>query len=447
MGALGKLVDVDAERAVLAVLLGQAPSGAAAVREAIDVARLEVVDFGAEPHGYTFAAISDLARSGQVPDFVTVADALKRAGRLAEVGGARGLMALGSLLVVSASLTQYAATVREMALRRRLVREAQALMEEAQDASLDVGQLLGQAPTRFATLQQRTEDWKTLAEAMRSVGQKIHEANTVGGKQPVLKTGIRSLDKVLGGLPYNLTIVAAQPGVGKGALAAAWMQAWARMGVISALCSLEDRKEWLAWRYLADASGVDSFVLRTRKLNAVRWEAVGDGFARVAEWQDRVLLNDRERLTPGQVLSACREAVRVYGAQVVLVDNLTSMRWKVQRESTKTEAIGEFLLDLRALAIELDVPAVAFAHVKRREGLTQEKMPHYTDIADTSSPEKVARVILGLARDPQSDTMDVGILKANEGPGGYVVPLRFHGAAAIVRDIEGTAPLFPEQDE
>src|SRR5580765_4721626 len=108
--------NIEAEESVLGALLLS--------REAIGVVSemgVNPSDFYKPAHRHIFDAIRSLYSSGAPADTVTVADELRRAGLLAEVGGAETLHELQNTTPSISSAGHYAKIVQETALLRQLI--------------------------------------------------------------------------------------------------------------------------------------------------------------------------------------------------------------------------------------------------------------------------------------------------------------------------------------
>ena len=127
--------NIEAEESVLGALLLS--------REAIGVVSemgLNPSDFYKPAHRHIFDAIRSLYSSGAPADTVTVADELRRAGLLAEVGGAETLHELQNTTPSISSAGHYAKIVQETALLRQLIFAAGDIAELAYSEPDDVDQ-------------------------------------------------------------------------------------------------------------------------------------------------------------------------------------------------------------------------------------------------------------------------------------------------------------------
>ena len=205
--------NIEAEESVLGALLLS--------REAIGVVSemgLNPSDFYKPAHRHIFDAIRSLYSSGAPADTVTVADELRRAGLLAEVGGAETLHELQNTTPSISSAGHYAKIVQETALLRQLIFAAGDIAELAYSEPDDVIKALDMAETKvFTVAEQRvTDSTRTIEELLPEVMDRLQETYDRGDIITGVPTGYTDLDELLSGLqPSALYIVGARPAMGK----------------------------------------------------------------------------------------------------------------------------------------------------------------------------------------------------------------------------------------
>jgi len=137
---------LEAEQAVLGCILLE-PAGLALATE-----RLVPTDFYKEAHRRIFAVMQDVARAGRVPDQIVVADALRQADALEEIGGRA---ALAELVEEASTLTQlqsYISVVRDKAGLRELIRVGAELIGRAYENGNGPVELFAIAQSQLETV-------------------------------------------------------------------------------------------------------------------------------------------------------------------------------------------------------------------------------------------------------------------------------------------------------
>src|SRR5262245_54768902 len=141
--------DLQAEESLLgAMMLDQE-----AIANAAGVIRAD--DFYKPAHSHIYDAIHALYAGGQAVDPVTVADELRRAGRLDGVGGHQALVQIMSSTPSTTNAVGYARIIEEHALLRRLIGVAGDIAEIGYSMPDDVTKALDKAETLVYDINQR----------------------------------------------------------------------------------------------------------------------------------------------------------------------------------------------------------------------------------------------------------------------------------------------------
>src|SRR4051794_18316382 len=205
--------NIEAEESVIgALLLSRGAIGG------VSEMALNPADFYKPAHRHMFDAIRSLYSSGAPADTVTVADELRRAGLLAEVGGAEALHELQNTTPSISSAGHYAKIVQETALLRQLIFAAGDIAELAYSEPDDVVKALDMAETKvFNVAEARvTDSTRMIEELLPEVMDRLQETYDRGDIITGVPTGYTDLDELLSGLqPSALYIVGARPAMGK----------------------------------------------------------------------------------------------------------------------------------------------------------------------------------------------------------------------------------------
>lgn len=434
-----QLENHEVEQAVLHTFLEECGAwGVSEARALMDKLALLPEDFTHRVHSDALAQAQRSIRIGHVPTRHTLRMQLGQRLQGESVTAYDEVFTKGNLVPLS-TLEAHARMLRDLSVRRKVLVACRRLSGLAMEGEADGGELLSVMHEEARGISMRSASWQNLNRALDKVS--AHVTEVVENKRPpCLRTGIREFDARVGGLPPTLVVVAAMPGVGKSAFWASVMRLMALRGDTSALFSMEDREEWLGFRYLAAESGVDQTTIRYRKASGEEWDAYGRAFGAMREWAPRILVDDRPALRAVDVLQGARHAVTELGAKCVCLDNMTAMRFT--RGPRMDLEMQDFLADARAMADELKVPFVVLSHVKRKEGASAATMPKLTDCSETSAFEKLSRCALGLAREPDSDVLTVGVLKHTNGKAGYEFDLTFRAKAALVEEVSAAPKIW-----
>jgi hypothetical protein len=127
-------------------------------------------DFYRPSHGTIFATAVALRNAGEPVDAITVAAALERDGKLADVGGRERLHELAALVPAWRNAGHYARLVRETADLRSLGRAADEISRSVRERSGSAVELRGHANHLLALLEPRAGDSAWLTDAADLLG-------------------------------------------------------------------------------------------------------------------------------------------------------------------------------------------------------------------------------------------------------------------------------------
>ena len=232
-------------------------------------AHVEVSDFYKPAHGHIYEAIQSLHGQGEPADPVTVAEELRRADLLDNIGGRTALLQIQGNTPASANAGHYARIVNELALLRRLIGVAGDIAEMGYDESDDVTETLDRAEALvFEVAEQRVSDSMVgIRDALQDTLDELEARYGDDSELVGVPTGYDEVDKKLHGLQRsNLVILAARPGMGKTSLALGLAKNVAMTtGKPVVFFSMEMGALELTKRLLAMEAGVDATRLVDRE--------------------------------------------------------------------------------------------------------------------------------------------------------------------------------------
>jgi replicative DNA helicase len=263
-----------------------------------------------------------------------------------------------------------------------------------------------------------------------------HIKDVADGKiKPVNPWYIPELDREIGGLQPTLTLIGAEPGVGKSALIASGVNLQAIHGHKPLVVTLEDPPDWLAYRCVSNDTGVNQFELRFSKIGTGKYNQIKEINSKLEKYRKNIRIIDGSdsMMRIEDIVSSINDAIVNEGCDSVWLDHIGEIAL-TNNERTDLEISRNYSL-LRGIANKHGVPMLVAAHFKRPAD--PNAPPSYRDFANSSGAERKARVALGLKRAPGSDVLSVHVMKQTNGPAGQVIDLTFGGAAAMIVSTEG----------
>lgn len=390
-----------------------------------------VEDFYDQKHRDIYEAIRQLYERHSPIDVLTLTDQLRSTGHLDSAGGAAYLTQLTNYVPTAAHVEQYAAIVAQKALRRRLIKASQEIVNLGYDESKSLQELIESSESTLFDVSQKhvKQDIVSLETILSESFDRLDELHKDKGKLRGVPTGFRDMDNILAGLQRSdLFILAARPSMGKTALA---LNLAHNVGVQAGepvlVFSLEMSKEQLVDRMLAMESGVDAWALRTGNLSDQDFEKIGQAMGTLSEAQ--IYIDDTPGITVSDLRTKARREAHQHPLGLIIVDYLQLMSGgaKFTGESNRVQEISEISRGLKGIARELNVPLIALSQLSRSVESRSPQIPQLSDLRESGSIEQDADVVAFIYREDyynqdseRKGITDVLIKKHRNGPTGGV---------------------------
>ena len=383
---------LEAEQAVLGAMLMERD----AIAQVVDV--LEPEDFYSPQHQALYRVMVDMFNDSEPVDLVTVQTRLQNRGQLEEAGGTSYLLALQESAPTAASISHYAAIVKDKATLRALIRAGREIQELAQGAGdEDVQLLVVQAQKALQAVDGRADmeefqRWRdVLGQTIEELGKQMEdERHTLG-----ISSGIQRLDSTISGWQRGMYyLVAARPSVGKTAFALAQCGQAASLGVKVAMFSLEMTAQAMARRHLARSLEIDLSALTSARFGRDRMDDIVRVSAETQDWHFYIC--QRSDLRIGRLRAEARQlARRVGGLDFIAVDYIQLIAPDTRGRSRNDE-ITEVSAGLKAMCLELNCSLVALSQLSR-DSEKERRLPRLSDLRDSGSLEQDADVVIFLS--------------------------------------------------
>ena len=406
MGAVGRTLphSIEAEEYLLSCCF---LDGADIVSRCLE-ARLKPESFYDTKHGIIFERLLDLYNRQQPIDVSVVAEELKTARLLDQVGGYAFLAQVSSRIPTTAQATYFIEKVREQALLRDIIRSATGAVEDCYNFSGGIDEFVDQVETKlFSVTQNRvSESAKQMKEPTMEAMAVINKMLMKKGELTGVSSGFKDLDAMMYGFQkQEMIILAARPSMGKTSLALNFAEASAlpRKGDPAAVLifSLEMGASQLALRMLCSRARVNMKLLRDGLLSKN-----GEEQNRLLQAADEyskapIFIDDSSSISIMQLRAKARRIHARHPLGFVMVDYLQLLSptdSKVPRE----QQVAEASRGLKSLAKELDVPVLVLSQLNRSSE-KENRTPKLADLRESGSIEQDADVVLMLARPRDAD--------------------------------------------
>ena len=392
--------NIEAEQAVLGAMMIDKE----AISKATEILREN--DFYRQDHRAVYQVIVDLFSKNQAVDMVTVTEALKREGKLEDVGGIQFITYLANAVPTAANITYHAKIVEEKSLLRQLISVSTQIAGSGYEGSEDVNTLLDNAERMILGVSERkiSRDFAPIKEVVMSAVDRIDELYNKKGGITGIATGFIDFDRLTSGLQASdLILIAARPSMGKTALVLNMAQNIAiREKKSVAFFSLEMSKEQLVQRMLCAEASIDSSRLRIGELEDNDWEKLiwaADSLSRA-----EIFIDDTPGITVMEMRAKARRLKVEHNLQLIVIDYLQLMQGSGKKSGeNRQQELSDISRSLKALARELNVPVIALSQLSRSVESRQVKRPMLSDLRESGALEQDADLVAFLYREDYYD--------------------------------------------
>lgn len=405
-------VSLDAEQAILGAVLFD---NEILVRAS---AFLNAEHFFDPVHRMIYEAAKDLVDSGRLASPVAMDTYLSSSPGYVEAGGKGYLENLAANVPSTTGAIDYARIVFDLSVCRGLMSIGSEMIDRAKISSLDdhpSRQLeeAEQALYRLAETGKYGGGFKSFRASLAEAIELADAAFRRGGGLAGISSGLRDLDRMLGGLhPSDLIILAGRPSMGKSSLGVnigvnaakafksekqpdGTMKTTA--GGVVGLFSLEMSAEQIATRIISDFAQVPSEKIRRGEIEQNEFDDIYHATRELEKLP--IFIDDTGGLSIAQVAARARRLKRQHGLDLLIIDYIQLLSGSGKRNDGRVQEITEISQGLKALAKELNVPIIGLAQLSRQVEQRDDKRPQLSDLRESGSIEQDADVVLFVFRE------------------------------------------------
>lgn len=397
---LGKLPPqaVDLEEATLGALMLERE----AVTTVIDI--LKPDSFYKESHAEIYSAIVDLFNNSEPVDLLTVTNKLRKMGKLEFAGGAYYITELTTKVNSSANIEYHARIIVQQAIKRKLIKLASEIQQDAYEDTTDVFHLLDRSEQSLfeiseSNIRKNVADMRSIMkEAVTELeAKKKHKDGLTG-----VPSGFSALDRLTSGWQKSdLVIIAARPGMGKTAFVVSAMRnAAVEFNYPVAIFSLEMSSIQLVNRLISAESELEGEKIKKGTLADYEWEQMVHKTSRLSEAP--IFIDDTPALSILELRAKARRLKAQHDVQLIIIDYLQLMSGDTSRNGgsgNREQEIASISRSLKNIAKELNVPVIALSQLSRAvETRGGDKRPQLSDLRESGSIEQDADMVVFLYR-------------------------------------------------
>lgn len=358
--------------------------------------------FYIEAHSKIFEALCELQSEGTAVDITTVTEKLKTKKTLKQVGDVDYLLELVNSVPTASNIDYYINIVSEKSVLRKLIDTATNIVTGAYHGEDTTSDVLDDAERKILNVvkTRKTSEFKKIQDVLFKAQADLEKLAESGGEITGVPSGFGDIDRVTTGFHGNeLIILAARPGMGKTtfALNAATNIAMTTKKAV-AIFNLEMSAEQLAIIMIGSVGQIDSYKLRTGKLEHNDWKRVNEAISQLAD--TNIHIDDTPGITVNDIRSKCRRlAASEEGLAIIIIDYLQLVSGSNRYAGNRQQEVAEISRALKTLALELNVPIIAAAQLSRAVEGREDKRPLMGDLRESGSIEQDADIVAFLYRD------------------------------------------------
>lgn len=419
--------------------------------DGVDLARriISATDFLHVPNRILFDTLIDLRETKQSCDPVVVRQTLTRKGLLEEIGGAEYLAKCMIGTPSAANVEYYAEIVKDNSLLRQLACAVNDVREDIFGKGKEAKEILDNAEQKIFDIcsQKIQKKEMTMIETMAEMLERVDAGNNpfIG-----LQTGFFELDGILSGLHGGeLIIIAGRTSMGKTSLGLNIAEYMAfNQNVPIGFFSLEMNPETIGTRIMCSQAKVDSHRFRSGycdKEEKGRLRVAYEALKASSIFVQEIYVSSIYDLKSSARLMVSRNKI-----QALFVDYLQLIHYP-RAESRQLE-ISMVSDELKALAVDLNIPVICMAQLNRAAEGREDHRPRMSDLRESGAIENSADVILLLYRDgyyhPETNNgaTQVIVAKQRNGPVG-TVNLLFMEKYTRFENLAASLQMTQEQEE
>ncbi len=362
---------------------------------------ISATDFYLSEHSQIYTAMHELFIINKEIDVVTLIDMLVSKGIYSKSGGEDYIRSLYQVVPNALNIKDYATIVKQKSLLRSLIETCSDISDKAYSEEGKPEELVEFAEAKIFDIAQGrdSKSFRHIRDVIGNVYQELDTLSKEGAGSRGTKTGFSGIDNVLAGMGNSdLILVGARPGMGKTSFVLnIGTNVALQTGKNVCIFSLEMSAEQLVTRILSSEAMIDSYALRTGKLDTKQWEDIAATATKLAGCN--ILIDDTAGITVSGMKGKLR---RVKDLGLVVVDYLQLMQSDKKTDS-RVQEVGEISRGLKLMAKELNVPIVCCAQLSRGPESRTDKRPMLSDLRDSGSIEQDADTVLFLYRNEYYD--------------------------------------------
>jgi replicative DNA helicase len=380
-----------------------------------------------ENNGRIYETALKLYENRRPIDLVTLTSELKKNKDFGQIGGASYLADLTNRVATAVNVEEYAQIIKRNWIKRQLISASSRISTSAFNESRESSEVLEEAEKEIFSISQSgvVRSFIPVKDALVESFDRLDELHKKSSGLRGLPTGFSQLDNLLAGMQdSNLIVLAARPGIGKSALSLNIARhAAVEEKIPTGFFSLEMSQEELVDRLLVRQAQIDSWKLKTGRLDEDDFSRLSDAMGTLAEAP--LYIDDTPGISILEMRTKARRLQMEKGLKFLIVDYLQLIHTRSNIEN-RVQEVSEISQGLKNLARELKIPVLSLSQLSRAVEVRGGQRPRLSDLRESGSIEQDSDVVMFLYRedDENRENIALEIAKHRNGPVG-LINLRF----------------------
>lgn len=389
-------------------------------------------------HQTIFDVIQKLFNATQPVDLLTVANELRKEGKLELVGGEYYLVQLTQKVSSSAHIEYHSRILIEKFVLRKLIEISSTIIDKSYDETTDVFDLLDYSEGKLFEITEKGIK-RSFQDSNFLVKEAIDKIKALSEKKGMsgIPSGFKKVDQITSGWQESdLVIIAARPGMGKTAFVLSMARNIAvEHKIPAAIFSLEMASVQLITRMISSETGISSEKLRKATLANHEWNQL---YNKVKTLEEAPLfIDDTPALSVFDLRAKARRLVSQHGVKIIIIDYLQLMTvGNSKAGGNREQEIATISRSLKSIAKELNVPVIALSQLSRSvETRGGNKRPLLSDLRESGAIEQDADIVSFIYRPEyyKLDTWDDETATPCKGQAEFIIAKHRNGSLDNIR--------------
>jgi len=372
-------------------------------------------------------------------DVVTLTSRLDDLDMLESVGGNSYVLGIYKDFGYSAfNIEHYANIVREKAIVRKIRSLSEDVLSQTEDIDTNSDDLLNTIQNNVHNINNNILDdtcksTEQLTESIEDLlfNKEKRDKNLLG-----IKTGFKTLDKIVKMCPGDLILIAGRPSMGKTTFGLNVLNNIMNRDLAVGLFSMEMSKERIMLNVLGlrsrntfDDLVSSSYSPSQKKIVTSHLKELGT---------KKLFIDDKTGLTTLQLKAKIKRLILEQDIKIAVIDYLQYIKSN-SKSFSKADKFSEIVLDIKAIAKDLSIPIILICQFNR-EHEKENREPRLSDLGDTSALEQAADIIMFLysldKEEMEKDNMNLTLKLAKNKNGKRNVDLNLQFSKPIYKFYE-----------